>query len=288
VSRPLVTIICLCYNHERFVIEALESVLTQTYPNVELIVVDDASQDHSKRLIDSFVKDHPDVRFISHKSNQGTCKAFNSAFVHARGAFIIDLAGDDVLLPGRVEAGVQAFSVCDETVGVQFGDAFNIDEDGKPLGLHSDRYPTSSIPQGDVYIDLIRRFFVCGTSVMIRKKVLDKMSGYDESLQYEDFDLWIRSSRHFKYLYLPAPLVKRRIVRGGLHEKQLRAGRDSHAWSTLAVCRKILGLNRTKEEQSALQTRLNYEIRQSVLRGDLKLALQYLTLWWENRSWKPR
>lgn len=281
-SSPLVTIICLCYNHERFVIEALKSAITQTYPRVQLIIVDDASTDHSKRLITSFVKDHPDVIFVSHEENLGNCRAFNSGFVHARGEFIIDLAADDVLLAGRVETGVRAFAGLDETYGVQFGDAFIIDEQGQSLGLHSDRYPSSSIPQGDIYMDVIKRFFICGTSIMIRKNVVDQMGGYDEALQYEDFDLWVRSSRQFKYFYIPVPLVKRRVVRGGLHERQFSRGRNSHAWSTLAVCRKILGLNRTREERGALQTRLNYEIRQSLLRGDLRLALAYASLWRRN------
>jgi glycosyltransferase involved in cell wall biosynthesis len=282
VDQPLVTIICLCHNHARFVLEALNSVAAQTYQQIQLIVVDDASVDGSKVLIQRFIEKHPRALFISHDVNVGNCKAFNSGFAHANGEFIIDLAADDILLPARVDSGVRKFATYDASFGVEFGDAYNIDEAGRPLGLHSDRYPQDSVPQGEIYCELIRRFFVCGTSMMFRKKVLDDMGGYDESLMYEDFDFWIRSSRSWLYFYNPRPLVKRRFVKGGHHEKQFRRG-NPHAWSTLAVCRKILTLNRTKEEQSALQSRLRYELRQSVRRGDFALAAQYFSLWRQNR-----
>jgi glycosyltransferase involved in cell wall biosynthesis len=286
VSRGLVTIICLCHNHERFVVEALHSVASQTYPHIELIIVDDASTDGSKERIQSFVRDHPEVLFISHSTNVGNCKAFNSGLAKSRGEWVIDLAADDLLLPGRVAAGVEAFGDHDKNYGVQFSDAFMIDEEGRTTGKHSDRFPSDTVPQGDVYTELIRRYFICGTSMMMTRTVLDEMGGFDESLAYEDFDLWIRSSRSFRYFYLPEPLVKRRVVKGGLHERQFVPG-SRHAWSTLEVCRKILKLNRTKAEQSALASRLRYEIRQTLLRGDLRLSIQYLSLWKDNFFWSP-
>jgi glycosyltransferase involved in cell wall biosynthesis len=286
VNQPLVTVICLCYNQGPFVTEALLSVKAQTYPNVQLIVVDDASNDSSRYAIADFIRENPATEFVTHEVNVGVCKAFNSGFALAKGEFIIDLAADDVLLPGRIESGVQEFADKDESFGAQFSDAFIIDAAGKNLGMHSDRFPTETIPQGDIYVDVIRRFFICGTSMMLRRKVLDTLGGFDESLAYEDFDLWIRSSRLFKYFYTPTPLVKRRIVKGGLHEKQFKAG-NPHAWSTLAVCQKILSLNRTSKEQSALRSRLEYEIGQSLLRSDLGLTLKYLVLWERNLLWSP-
>jgi glycosyltransferase involved in cell wall biosynthesis len=285
VSGPLVTVICLCYNHERFVIEALKSVVSQTYPYVQLIIVDDASSDQSKRQIAGFINEHPKALFISHEKNLGNCKAFNSAFSLAQGEYIIDLAADDILLPRRLEEGLRGFVSHAENFGVEFGDAYLIDENGEDLGMHSHRFPAASIPQGDIYADLIRKYFICGASMMMRKKVLDQMGGYDESLKYEDFDLWIRSSRHWLYFYNSQPLVKHRLVKGGHHEKQFKRG-SPDAWSTLAVCKKILSLNRTRGEQKALQSRLKYELRESFRRGDLRLAYEYGSLWRENLIWK--
>lgn len=284
--NPLVTIICVCHNHERFVLEALESVAKQTYKQTQLIVVDDASSDGSKRIIAEFVRTHPGVQFISHDVNLGICKAFNSAMAHARGDYVIDFSADDVFLPDRLETGVSEFGKFDLSYGVQFGDAIMIDELGQLQSHHSDRFPIATLPQGDVYEQVIRIYFVNGPSTMVRKHVLDEMGGYDESLAYEDFDFWIRSSRHYKYFYIPKALVKHRVVRGGLHEKQFKTG-SAHAWSTLAVCRKILALNRTRSEQAALTSRILYELKHSMLKANFGLAWQYIRLWRENLSWKP-
>ena len=262
--------------------EALESVAGQSYTNIQLIIVDDASTDVSKQTIADYINVRP-AHFISHDINLGNCKAFNSALMHARGELVMDFSADDVLPPNRVELGVQEFEKHDDSFGVQFGDAMIIDEAGKFLGYHSDHFPPSTISQGDVYEALIRRYFVNGPTTMVRKRVFDDLGGYDESLSYEDFDFWIRSSRQYNYFYTPEVLVKRRLVRGALHEKQF-SRMSLHARTTLAVCRKIMAMNRTRAEKTALSSRISYEIRQSVRRLDVKLAWEYLLLLKENKA----
>ena len=281
-NTPLITIICLCHNHDRFVLEALESVAAQTYTNIQLIIVDDASTDRSKQIIADYITRRP-THFISHDTNMGNCKAFNSGLAHARGELVMDFSADDVLPPNRVELGVQEFEKRDSSFGVQFGDAMIIDEGGKFLSYHSDDFPPSTISQGDVYEALIRRYFVNGPTTMVRKRVFDDLGGYDESLSYEDFDFWIRSSRQYSYFYTPEVLVKRRLVRGALHEKQF-SRMSPHARTTLAVCRKIMTLNRTRAEKAALTSRIHYEIRQCIRRREVKLAWEYLLLLRENRA----
>lgn len=105
-NSPLVTVLCLCYNHARFVAEAIDSVFAQTYQPIQLIVVDDGSADNSAQVIEQMLRDHSDVLFLKHTHNQGYCASLNEALKHAKGEFIIDLSGDDVLLPQRVSSGV--------------------------------------------------------------------------------------------------------------------------------------------------------------------------------------
>ena len=123
-SLPLVTIVCLCYNQKEFVKAALQSAITQTYPNIEIIVVDDASTDGSRTEIESFLKDHPEIIFITLEQNVGNCTAFNLAFAQSKGKYFIDLAADDLLLPVRVEMGVADLEMADQSYGVHFSDAF--------------------------------------------------------------------------------------------------------------------------------------------------------------------
>jgi len=280
--RPLVSVICVCYNHERFVLEALESVKAQTYPHVELIVVDDGSSDNSAKIIGQWLNKNPPVQFLNLKINQGYCMAFNKAFAKAKGEFIIDLAADDVLLPDRIEKGIEGFILRGEKYGVQFGDAAYMDIEGKITGKHSDRFPHRTTPEGDVYRDIIQRYFVCSASMMVRKSVLDQMGGYDKALYYEDFDLWIRASRNHWFFYVPEILVRKRIVPGSLGDKQY-SRQENQMLSTYLVCLKVFRLNRTKEEKKALNKRIFYEMKWSLRFLHLGLTIKYLFLLVRNR-----
>ncbi|PZR29894.1 MAG: glycosyl transferase [Azospira oryzae] len=276
-NAPLVTVICLCYNHERFVIDALQSVLQQTYSAVQLIVVDDHSKDRSVCLINQFVKDNPFITFIRHADNKGSCSSFNEALKLAKGEFVVDLAADDVLLADRIQIGVNALQQSGNDYGVHFSDAEIISEQGICLGNHSDRFPHDAIPQGDIYKELIKRYFICTPTLMFRKKILDELGGYDETLAFEDFDFLIRSSRRYKFVYSSVVLVKRRLVHNSMSQQQFKRSSDQR-WSTLDVCKKIKSLNRSEEENRSLKIRLRYEILLSLKLLDFKLALSFYQL----------
>jgi glycosyltransferase involved in cell wall biosynthesis len=281
----LVSVICLCHNHKAFVEEALRSVLQQTYTNVQLIIVDDASTDGSQKVISKFVSQHPAIQYISLSENIGSCRAFNIALAKAKGDFIIDLAADDILLPERIKKGLESFQKHGEDFGLQFSDAIIINAEGKRLGLHSDKFPHEGIPQGDIYKDLIERYFICSPTMMFRKALIEELGGYDEELTYEDFDLWIRSARKWKYCYSSEALIKRRVVPGSLSHKQF-ALRSHHQYSTHLICKKIMYLNRTDEEKQALNRRIKYEMRVNIRLLNWALAFSYLLLLIENRKIK--
>ncbi|HEX8038588.1 MAG TPA: glycosyltransferase [Chryseosolibacter sp.] len=276
-----VTVICLCYNQERFVREAIESVLSQTYTDVQLIVVDDASSDGSVQVIESCVRLHPQIKFVKLLTNSGNCKAFNRGLEHAEGDFIIDLAADDVLLPDRVSRGVEALTRAGDLFGVNYTDAEWISEEGGHLRFHSDHFPHHSVPEGNVYKALVERFFICSPTMMFRRTVIDQLGGYDEELAYEDFDFWIRSSRDFLYCYTPAALVKKRVVKGSMSQRQFSFF-SPQLRSTYRVCEKILALNRDRQEQRALAKRILYEMSVCVKLLDLRLALRYTWLYLKN------
>ncbi len=274
---PLVSVVCLCYNHKQFVEEAISSVLNQTYPNIQLIVVDDASSDGSQKILTQIAAKNKSIELLLLPNNQGNCRAFNLAFEKCKGEFIIDFAADDVLLPIRVARGVALLMEKGADYGVQFGDAELIDKEGAMLGLHSDRFPSHSIPNGDVYIEVVSRYFICAPSMLIRRSVLEKLHGYDEQLAYEDFDFWVRASRDFKFCYLPDTLVKRRVLSNSMRSDQFKKG-SPQRHSTLQVCKKILTLNRTQKEHKALLKRINYEIKVCLKLFDLKMLSDYYQL----------
>jgi glycosyltransferase involved in cell wall biosynthesis len=257
--------------------EAIESVLAQTYDNIELIVVDDASTDNSAAIIKDIISDHPGIKFIGLTSNVGNCAAFNKGWKASSGEFIIDLAADDLLYPDRIQKGVTDSLKHDDIYAVQFGDAEFINEAGETVGFHSDRFPHHTVPAGDVYKHVIERYFICSPSMFVRRSVFEKLNGYDETLAYEDFDFWIRSSRDFWYFYCPTVLVKKRIVKGSMSDQQFKKG-NSQQLSTYRVCEKIRQLNKTGEEDAAMDVRLLYELRKAIGRFDLGMAWKYYGL----------
>ena len=280
---PLVTVLCLCYNQEKFVEEAIRSVFTQSYPSIELIVLDDGSSDNSVKVISGFLKDKPSVLFLINETNQGYTKSLNKALSYATGEFIVDLAADDMLMPTRVEEGVSALIKAGTKFGVNFSDAEIIAEDGHFVGVHSEKYPHQSIPQGDVYKDIVRRYFICPPTILFRKSVIDHLGCYDDSLAFEDFDFLVRAARDFHFCYTPKPLIKRRLVDQSMSQKQFRRG-DPQRVSTFRVCEKIEKMNKTIDEQEALKKRIRYEFLLSAKLGDFNLAVKFVCLYFRLSS----
>lgn len=267
-----VSVICLCHNHAEFVIEAIHSVLAQTYKNIELIVVDDGSTDNSKAII-SKIAAEAKIQFIDIKEPLGNCKAFNIGLKHTTGEYIIDLAADDFLIENRIEEGIRTFS--QKPIGVEFCNVLNIDKDGKEIGRH---FPKSqAVPEGDLYEKLITTYIISPPGMMIKKSVLEDLNGYDERLSYEDFDFWIRSSRDYEYGYTDMILVKKRDVPYSLSKRQFRF-LTKHQRSTLRVCKKIRKLNQYKREDLALRKRCLYEIKNCFLQGNIHLIPAFLKL----------
>jgi glycosyltransferase involved in cell wall biosynthesis len=276
-NSPLVTVICICYNQSRFVEEALDSIVSQTYKSIELIVIDDGSTDGSVKVIKNWISIHPETTLLINATNLGYCKTFNKAFGISTGSYCIDLAADDILLPNRVEDGLKSLSEAGNEYGVTFSDAEHVDEQGNFIRLHSQKYPHNTIPSGDIYCSMIDRYFICSPTMMFRREVVDALNGYDESLAFEDFDFWIRASRTFKFIYSPKVLLKKRSVFNSMSKNQFnRSG--AQRWSTFKVCEKIKKLNKTPDEVDALKRRLKYELKLSLRMVDLKLASAFFKL----------
>lgn len=288
---PKVSVICLCYNQSTWVEEAVTSVLHQTYPNIQLIVIDDASTDDSLSKIRQLKETHPSIEIILLDKNQGNCRAFNLGLKLATGDYIIDFAADDVMISNRIEEQINFFKTLDESYGVIFTDAEYINAKGEFIRMHYDYLKKKKlivkIPEGDVYRDVVSRYFISSPTMMIKKEVLDLLGGYDETLTYEDFDFWVRSSRQYKYAFLNKSLTKVRRTENSMSTGWYQPG-DRQLHSTYLVCRKALLLNRDEGDVLALLKRIRYEHRQSIFSGNydegklfygLLRELNRVTLW---------
>ncbi|HEV8512824.1 MAG TPA: glycosyltransferase [Cyclobacteriaceae bacterium] len=267
-ESPLVSIVCLCYNHERFVEEALLSVLNQTYSNIQIIVVDDCSTDNSVSIIKQVISGHSHkIHFLALKQNLGNCKAFNQGLALATGDFIIDFATDDVMLPDRIEKQVRFFEKQKENVGVVFTDATYINENGELIRNHYDylfkKKLIDHVPRGNVFRDVLTTYFISSPTMMAKKQVLDTLHGYDEGLVYEDFDFWVRASRDFQFELLDEKTTKVRKSAASMSTGWYRVG-DKQLHSTYLVCLKAEKFCRDEQDRDALRWRALYEFKQAV------------------------
>ena len=281
---PLVSIIALSFNHARFLAAALDSVLAQTYPHWELIIVDDASTDDSAAVIRSWVAANPGraAHVLLLPVSAGPCAAFNQGWARSRGEFVIDLATDDLLLPPRLAEQVAAFAALPLTYGVVYTDAELIGEDGTVLRRHYQRdaanRPHPAAPSGDVFAHVLGHYFISTPTMMMRREVLSGLGGYDEALAYEDFDFWVRSARQWQYFFLDRVLTRKRL-HSHSHSRRFYHPHDPQLASTIRVCQKARALCRTPAEWAGLRRRVRYELRQALRYRCWPEARALLRLW---------
>ena len=273
--KPWVSVICTCYNQAAYVGECLASVVAQTYPNVELIVIDNGSSDHSAAQIRAFCGQNPAVKFIQNKTNRGLCRAFNQGLAVAVGQYVIDLAADDVLLPHRIARQVDQFLSLPTYYGVVFSNAVYINETGEFLRHHhpvgQDGRTTQRVPMGDVFQEILTHYFVSTPTMMMRRDMLTQLGGYDESLAYEDFDLWVRSARNYRYAYLDEVLTWKRVLPNSMG-RQVLSTDNLLLESSWRVCQKAYALCQTAGEFKALGGRIRQFIRKCFYAEQYELA----------------
>lgn len=286
-DNPLVTIICLCYNQEEYVLESLFSVINQNYTVVELIIVDDCSSDNSKEVIEKWLLDFPKIHFIANEVNLGSTKSFNKALKKAKGEYIIDLAADDILVSNCVTSQINAFkNTTYKNLGVVYGNAELISAQGI---FNSYYFPTDHFKKvikprvtGDIYESVLSGGdCMCSVSSMVKKSVFDHLNGYDESLAYEDLDFWIRASRIYDFDFIDEILIRKRTVDNslGTHffmKNDTRARKINQ--STYLILKKAISLNRTKKEDQAVLKRIHFEIILNHKTTNYTLLLKYILL----------
>ncbi len=221
---PLVSIVAVSYKHERFLEETLESIKDQTYSNIQLIIMDDCSQDRSVQKIEAWIeKNNVNCQFIAHKENAGICKTLNVALRYSTGKYFQGISCDDVMLPEKIYKQVELLEKSDEQVAMVYTNAYIIDEEGKRKeNMFIERYRKfEKYPSGYIFNDLIRGNFIPAMSILIKKEVFDRIGVYDEDLDFEDYDLWLRMAKEFKISFINKPLAEYRLHNNNLHKKIL-------------------------------------------------------------------
>ena len=211
-KSPLVSVVIPAYNAARFVHQAVQSALEQTYGNREVIVVDDGSTDDTKLGLSKF---DGQFRYL-YQENSGLSAARNTGIKAAQGALVCFLDADDLWASNKLELQV-AFLQEHRDIGLLSGRHEKFRDSGSPYTpfvaankLGENAALTFPIPAA--FLELIRSNFIRVSTVMVRKECFEKVGLFDADLTaVEDRDMWLRISAHFSVACLPWVVCKKRL-----------------------------------------------------------------------------
>lgn len=185
---PLVSVVIASYNHARFIEASIRSVYAQTYPNIELFVVDDGSKDDSVEIITQLQQELGfDFRV---QVNKGLCTTLNDAIARTKGAYVAPLGSDDAMLPHRLALQVPYLDARPET-GICAGGIIVIDADGTPLPERKQRSrPARRLNFDDLFLD--RKPGPPAPTLLFRREAIDRVGGYDPRIRIEDYFIELR------------------------------------------------------------------------------------------------
>ncbi|MFY9175294.1 MAG: glycosyltransferase family A protein [Peptococcia bacterium] len=219
-SDPLVSVIIPAYNHGPYIENCFDSIINQTYQNIELIVINDGSKDDTNEKIigyeDKLKKRFSNFIHIS-KENEGVCKTLNLGLSLAQGKYIIPFASDDVMFSQRISKQV-AFLEENSQYGMVYTDGYNVEskeyltEFGNYHNEEMRLARRMGFAKGDLFDFMIDNVFsMPAPTVCIRKTCYDKVGPYDENLLAEDPDMFLRISKYFRIGCIEEPLVLHRL-----------------------------------------------------------------------------
>ena len=198
-SQPLVSVLMTVYNREKYIAEAIESVLNSTYKNFELIIVDDQSKDESLAIAKSYESKDERIKLYINEKNLGDYPNRNKAASYAKGKYLKYLDADDTIYKYSLNYMVEAM---EDNPNAALGISFNKIEDVKP-------YPLISKPRQTYYDEYLGKSVLgCGPSAaIIKKDVFEKKGGFSGKQYIGDHELWLKISADYTIIKLQPSLI---------------------------------------------------------------------------------
>jgi alpha-1,3-rhamnosyltransferase len=211
-DSPLVTVIVPSYNHGRFVLQTMESIVTQTYPNIQLIVIDDASKDNTAKIIADFGCIHP-IDMVLNQANTGLISSLNQGLTMAKGKYISLVASDDYWAPEKIARQVTLLEK-DNDLKIVFTEGYEVDENGNILEpIHY----TNRIIEKWTFKDVIMKADLPPASFIARRDEILSVGGFCSDFKFEDLPMWLMLLANGGY----AKVIKEPLVYYRSHESNM-------------------------------------------------------------------
>jgi glycosyltransferase involved in cell wall biosynthesis len=197
-ASPLVSVIIPAYNAEKTIARTLESVLSQTYKHIEVIVVNDGSTDRTEEIVEAFAQTDRRIRIL-HQPNLGATAARNCGIKSSKGEYIAPIDADDIWHEEKIQAQVEVFQHCGPSVGLVYSWSIIVDEMGNPLAGIAHEY------QGNVLAELIYSNFVGnGSCPLIRRSCFQNVGDFNINLRAgQDWDMYLRIAERYEFQVIP-------------------------------------------------------------------------------------
>lgn len=208
---PQVSVVIPTHNRAECLPCAITSALNQTFQDFEIIVVDDASQDNTTRVVESFNDQR--IQYLRHETTQGAAKARNAGILRAKGKYIAFLDDDDEWLPEKLKMQVDILETSPSTLGGVYTGSLDVQQSTGEIV----RQLTPS-KRGKIFDEMLIQNWIGPTStVMLKRECFEKVGLFDMNISFaEDYDMWIRVSKEYDFEYIKQPLVKFHYHENGL------------------------------------------------------------------------
>ena len=212
-----ISVFITSYNQKTFLVEAIESVLNQSFPPSQIVVVDDSSSDGSQEIVAGYASRYPElITAINHSYNQGVAQTRTDALRAITGDYVSYIDGDDKYLPTKLENEARLLR-SNPNVQIAFSNNYYMSVNGIRTGIWADGVMP---PQGDVFRRTFARDFPRRNLFrmeLVEYRAWKRIGFYDPCLDlYEDFDMRIRLTRNYRVIYCDEPLTEIRIHKNGL------------------------------------------------------------------------
>jgi len=266
----LVSVIVPMYNHARYIEQCLDCVYNEDYPNIELIIIDDASKDKSLEVAKKWREYHQGKLHRFHletQENRGICKTLNKLISLAEGEYILPLASDDYLLPGNVQLRINALNNHPDWL-VVFCDTIVVDENNKLLSdsgieFNGGRKKILSSPTF-IRREMILNWTLPGPVILARKDTYNPTIGiglYDENLYHEDIDFYYRLLACNALGFIDAKVAAYRLIKTSMCHDEKTSNKTRKSWRDSCVknINQFRGINKLYLQLLSHRLTLNIE-----------------------------
>ncbi|AZA78950.1 glycosyltransferase [Chryseobacterium sp. G0186] len=211
-EQPLVTIVVVSYNHSRFIKENLDSIKNQTYTNIQLIVGDDASPDHSVEVFEEWLKENNySAEKNFHTQNTGLPTMLNECVDLAKGKYIKIIAADDFLHPESIEKSVLTLENLGNEYGMSFSDTYAINNESEIIQDIADYDAMGKVDPSIFKENLLIGNRIAALTVLAKTDVIRETGKYDTQFIIEDYYRWLKISEKYLIAYIPQKLAYYRL-----------------------------------------------------------------------------